>query len=261
VYNIQIDDTHCNPYFKLKWSQTNDLKMTIKVSRNTTELMGSGEFVIFNKVFMKKEDLLKKWINLNNPNVVKKSKLSLLDQIKINIYVEIFYDNIFEMSESVKTSLTSYTEKSQSSKNKVNKDREYNTTRKSAGVSLSNNNSFMKSFDNKVEIGKLTTARGSTRTPTKTVNKDNKKSVDERPGRYVIDNQTINNERAEINSIKIPSEKLIDLSADSEFEMAEDGEKIDEYIRVLDEFKTYYNDSFTNMYYCAKLAFLMMNSI
>jgi hypothetical protein len=252
---------YSNPNFKLKWSQTNDLKMSVKVHKNTKELLGSGELLISNKFFGKKEDSMKKWINLNNPSVVKKSKLSLLDQIKVNLYIDIYYDvnNINEISESVKTSLTAYTEKSQSNKHKDG----YNTTRKSAVMaSLSNNNSFLKSFDNKLDLtlgNKLITSRGGRIVPGQNVlsTKVKKKSADDRIGRSLNNSRNILIKSEKIdnlcNSVKMTIDRGMDVSSDSEKEESNDlgqpsdDQQIDSYIHTLDEFRNYYNDGLMSM--------------
>jgi hypothetical protein len=92
--------------------KTKDFKINISISKNSNELLGKNEIIIPVKVFNKKENIFKKWVSLNNPSIVKKSKLSLLDQIKINIVVDIHYDTseFNENIESINTSITKQSE-------------------------------------------------------------------------------------------------------------------------------------------------------
>jgi hypothetical protein len=211
---------------------------------------------------MKKEDNLKKWINLNNPSSVKKSKLSLLDQIKVNLIVDIFYD--MNNDESVRINLTE-----KSTKNKTNGKSTINTS-----LSQSNNNSLLfKTLDKKLDLGsiqheihKLSSARGE-----KSVNYTTqikrpaakKKSADDKASRNTNRTNNISDIKKAFNTSLVSDMEKLENNTISEkrienMPIAKENIIIDpfnfpkdffpeEYDNILNDFKDYYNVNFIKM--------------
>jgi hypothetical protein len=162
------------------------------------QILGTYELVLPNTFFQKKEKLFKKWLTLNSSEK-KKSKLSLLDQIKLNIVIDIHYgvsniNDITTISDDIKTPMSRTNNTSTVSRTNTNAnnfpiklnethrlsvkgDKSINMSLNNVTVSNSLNVSHAKPNDNK---SKTTKGVAHVKNNNLELSKVKKKSVDDR---------------------------------------------------------------------------------